>query len=506
MHNPTRIPSIISETKVVVGLDGKMYYVHREEDETRYKKAIRLVKDGDEDALREFFVPGTRLEKYSNDQIVTTDDSVYLREDFESGDLSFPMPDMLARRVLFFMENGLPMEPLVRFWRRLKQNPNEGSRQQLYAFLDKHNHPITDQGYFLAYKRVSENSDGDLWDSWTYDRGRGTFRNNPGDTPQMDREDVVYNPHKTCAQGLHVAAWDYAEGFYGGNGNNLVLIEVLVDPADVVSVPKHHNMAKMRTCRYKVLRRTKENITKDIGYLSLEDEVDQDFYGEDYMGTEFEDRLYTEDEIYNMHISDVRDLVEQLTLIRIPFYDDVDDAYDAALDVLDLHDYLDESEDEFDEYELEELQHEDNKTYTEHEVRRMTVGQVRDLVANRIGVTLTIPKTSSKDEFTSFFDQAVDLLYTYGVVSKDMPNSMSTDEWIEKFRKVGYKDRFDLPHPMDEGIAFSKGDLENLTGKELLKFAEYLGAELDYSPKSKRSIVGAVEGIVKNIGLFRYKR
>jgi hypothetical protein len=54
-----------------------------------------------------------------------------------------------------------------------------------------------------------------------------------------------------CAPGLHIGTYNYAHGTYGGAGS--IVLAVLVDPADVVSVPTDHNNQKCRCCAFKVL-------------------------------------------------------------------------------------------------------------------------------------------------------------------------------------------------------------------------------------------------------------
>jgi hypothetical protein len=65
----------------------------------------------------------------------------------------------------------------------------------------------------------------------------------------MDRKDCDPDRKNACSRGLHVAAFSYAHDQYS-NGN---LIEVKVNPRDVVAVPEDHNNEKMRVCEYEVL-------------------------------------------------------------------------------------------------------------------------------------------------------------------------------------------------------------------------------------------------------------
>jgi len=153
-----------------------------------------------------------------------------------------PCPNELSNRILEFRDDGLPVEPLVNFAKKANKNPSYRARQQLFTFLDVNKHPITDEGNFIAYKKVGK----DFMDLYSH-----TFDNHPGNIVEMKREDVDDDPNNTCSNGLHVANFTYAHNQYGSQDDPT--LEVEVDPADVVSVPTDYNGAKMRVCRYKVI-------------------------------------------------------------------------------------------------------------------------------------------------------------------------------------------------------------------------------------------------------------
>ena len=67
---------------------------------------------------------------------------------------SDPIPEFLAKKLLEYIDKGLAVEPLVNFWKHTLLNPDKSVRQQLFGFLEHNGHPITDKGYFLAYKAV----------------------------------------------------------------------------------------------------------------------------------------------------------------------------------------------------------------------------------------------------------------------------------------------------------------------------------------------------------------
>ena len=66
-------------------------------------------------------------------------------------------------------------------------------------------------------------------------------------------------------------------------------MQVVVDPADVVSVPVDYSHAKMRVCRYEVLK-----CVKDVGFQTFQDQPiyfyndgrDTDFLWEDEFDVE----------------------------------------------------------------------------------------------------------------------------------------------------------------------------------------------------------------------------
>ena len=91
----------------------------------------------------------------------------------------------------------------------------------------------------------------------------------------MDRDKVDPDSNQTCSTGLHAAAFEYADGMYqGGSG---ILVEVKINPENVVAVPTDYNEQKMRVCEYIVIR---ECEGKRNEVLVTDDEFDN--YDDDY--------------------------------------------------------------------------------------------------------------------------------------------------------------------------------------------------------------------------------
>jgi hypothetical protein len=155
------------------------------------------------------------------------------------------------------MEAQMPVDILTKFWRNLKANPSFNSRKMLYKFLEHNGHPLTEDGCFIAYRGVTE----DFKDLHTQ-----TFNNAVGQVVEVSRSEVDDNPNNTCSNGLHVACHDYAKGF------GPKLIEVKVNPKDVVTVPVDYNGTKMRVCKFEVMAEC-ENIRMEPVYQSFEDQA-----------------------------------------------------------------------------------------------------------------------------------------------------------------------------------------------------------------------------------------
>lgn len=195
------------------------------------------------------------------------------------------LPNALNRRIVEFMEQGLPFQPLLKFWANLKLNPSFNSKEMLYSFLEHNGHPLTEDGHFIAYRGVTE----DFKDKHTR-----KFDNSPGQVCEMPREDVDDNPNNTCSTGLHVAAFKYASDF------GPKVVEVKVNPKDVVAVPVDYDGTKMRVCKFEVLAET-EKMREEVVYGV--DLVDNETF-EDDDETDVDMDWYQSEEYYDSYDDD----------------------------------------------------------------------------------------------------------------------------------------------------------------------------------------------------------
>lgn len=159
----------------------------------------------------------------------------------------------------YYRQGSSDFVPLVRFLDRLLRNSGKHSREHLYSWMRHLSFSIREDGRIAAYKSVSGVGNGQYV---SHTAGRGVvdgvkyvdfLPNNPGSVLEMERKDVAWDPSEACGAGLHVGTVAYARNF-GEWNYDAVLIEVAVDPSDVVSVPTDCHGQKMRVCRYEVIR------------------------------------------------------------------------------------------------------------------------------------------------------------------------------------------------------------------------------------------------------------
>lgn len=188
----------------------------------------------------------TRFEQLS-ERVSVRDGVVYVDGD--------EIDSSIANQITAFLEAGISdWAPLVLFLENVLANPNSHSRKQLYEWLKRRDFTITEDGFFVGYKGVKLDENDDpvsihagpgIVDGQEMD---GHLPNYPGAVVEMSRSEVHHDPSVGCSTGLHVGTYDYALSWSQG-----ALLEVHVNPRDVVSVPTDCDWAKVRTCRYTVV-------------------------------------------------------------------------------------------------------------------------------------------------------------------------------------------------------------------------------------------------------------
>jgi len=159
--------------------------------------------------------------------------------------------------------------PIVNFLEKVYTNTEKHTRDNLLTWLRAEDFSITTTGDIVAYKGLRADFTSIHAGPATVDGVdvKGHVANNVGSVVEIKRSDVVANPMIGCAYGLHAGTYEYANGFAQG-----ALVEVHVNPRDVVSVPTDCNAQKMRVARYKVIQQITSKHT-----ATVVDGVDDDF-------------------------------------------------------------------------------------------------------------------------------------------------------------------------------------------------------------------------------------
>lgn len=233
----------------VVSDEGDLYVVSASD--IAYSGVKEYVTSGGRDIekLHELFV-GSKKEavELSNEAVSIVDD----------GDPAYrvanndPVSDIVLETAIRVRRNGHGGSKAIKaFLKRLKKNPSAESRSQLFAWLKAEGFTLTSKGLIVGYKGVTTNFESiSVGNEPVTVTVKGVSTVHTGKIPYLvgsevsiPRDLVDANRDESCSVGLHVGTHAYASGF----GHRVIL--VLVDPADVVSVPRDHSGQKMRVCR-----------------------------------------------------------------------------------------------------------------------------------------------------------------------------------------------------------------------------------------------------------------
>lgn len=203
------------------------------EGQPNYTQIREAIKIRDMALVEKLINIATSIKQYMAGKITIDNGQVFYGHDEIKG--------AVVDRILDMMNEGFDHEPMVKFLENLMQNPSKRAVDELYKFLESTSLPITEDGHFLAYKKVR----GDYRDFYT-----GTMDNSVGQTLEMPRNGVDEDKDRTCSAGLHFCSLSYLSAYHGGNGRVVI---VKINPRDVVAIPSDYNNAKGRACRYEII-------------------------------------------------------------------------------------------------------------------------------------------------------------------------------------------------------------------------------------------------------------
>lgn len=254
------IPYIMGRDSITVMCDGVTHTIQA--DHVNYEALKDAIRSQAWDLVPDLVTPVKAMSHFvstTQGRITITNDQVMY-----DGEV---IHNSVATRILEIMKDGFDAQPLMRFLEKLMQNPSRTAVTELYDWLAGTRLPITEDGDFIAYKKVNDQ----FFDFYT-----GKVLNKPAELMtdaeraqlpvtvggvttevvagytqlSMPRNQVDDNRDRTCSQGLHFCSLSYLPSYHGGRGRVLL---VRINPADVVSIPSDYDFAKGRAWRYVVL-------------------------------------------------------------------------------------------------------------------------------------------------------------------------------------------------------------------------------------------------------------
>lgn len=275
---------LINGNSVVMVKDG-VQYIASVNSHGNFDNIVQAIKEERWNDLPEMFNVKQAIAKFTEGLVTIVDD--VLMYDGEE------LHNTISSRMLRMYNEGYDIKPMARFLNNLMLNPSRTAVQELYLFLETGNMPITEDGCFLAYKKVAP----DFKDIYT-----GKFDNSPGNILEVPRNSVDDDRNRTCSYGLHFCSVEYLPSYGSASSNKVVIVKI--NPADVVAIPSDYRNTKGRTCKYEVISEYKDYKSKQE-YFTKSLYSDEDFVdrGDDSFDTNTDATiaaLYAEqDDIYD---------------------------------------------------------------------------------------------------------------------------------------------------------------------------------------------------------------
>ena len=241
------IPYIITSTTITAVMDGKTFVADKSHRNFETIKTMLVSDETETSKLVDLFDITVAVNRYCDGKI-----------EVKHGVVTFngvPMDNYVTQKIVQFMGENLPVEPIVNFLNRIMKNPSRRAVSELYKFLEHKNMPLTPDGCFLAYKGVQK----DYWSKHANRltrvvRGKvnesGQLYNAIGEVIEVERNSVCDDASVGCGEGIHAGSLKYASDWAGCDGRLMI---VKIDPMDVVSVPTDCDCQKLRTCKYEVV-------------------------------------------------------------------------------------------------------------------------------------------------------------------------------------------------------------------------------------------------------------
>ena len=249
---------IYTGSELTVVVDNVPYTIDRSY--VRFNEVLEAVKEGRWSDIPNLISVAKAVTTFGEGKIEVDEDEGVIRYN------GTVLNNALSNRIMWMMNDGFNVDPFIKFVENLMSNPSKRAIDELYTFLEYGKLPITEDGCFLAYKRVR----GDYKDVYSntvlnkpYDQMTiGEVDSLPYTTKQgvtvecgddgettisMPRNKVDDRSEVTCSDGLHFCSLEYLKSF---SGERVVILKI--NPRDVVSIPVDYNNTKGRCSSYVV--------------------------------------------------------------------------------------------------------------------------------------------------------------------------------------------------------------------------------------------------------------
>lgn len=249
------LPYIMTDESVSIFMNGRNYVVTNSH--MNWERIRDAIKNKEWDSIPSLVDVVQSVKKYTNGSVELVDGVVKYK-----GEL---LHNAVTDKIIDMNNQGYDVGPLVAFLENLLQNPSRTAIQELYLFMEAGKMPITEDGCFLAYKRVRDNyrdvhsgkvlnkpanllTDEEVGLIPYTVNGVTVALENGTTVVSMERNMVDDDRNNTCSYGLHFCSYDYLQHFCGDR-----IVVLKINPKDVVSIPADYNNTKGRTCRYEVI-------------------------------------------------------------------------------------------------------------------------------------------------------------------------------------------------------------------------------------------------------------
>mgnify|MGYP000025238916 CR=1 FL=1 len=251
-------PYIIQGNNIVVVIDNIPYSVN--DTHMAFKEVREAIRIGDWETVKKMVNVRKAIADYSHGNVSVYGETLFWKQE--------EMHGSIVKRFIDMCKEGFSVAPLVAFMDNLMLNPSTIAISELYDFLEKGQLPITPDGCFLAYKRITADYK---------DCHSNTVVNKPaakltkaeldaiaenklvaGDVTvtvvngstfvKMDRTKVNSNKYETCSTGLHFCSLSYLQSF---GGDRTIIVKI--NPKNVVSIPADYSSTKGRCSEYEII-------------------------------------------------------------------------------------------------------------------------------------------------------------------------------------------------------------------------------------------------------------